>query len=150
MTNPYVFITSDIEGGYSPYQALQGTDSYYTLDDSVNSETLTVTFNAEDEPEFTQFSFYGENVDSFNVKIWRKGGYEYVEFTDQNMVRIHYETMSKQYTDCILQLHISKLNIFTQHNRTVLASDENPQSMVWSNNETKCIPLYTPVLLHKF
>ena len=88
MINPYIFVTSNIEGDYSPFQAVQGTDNYYTLE-GVPEETLTVDIRSWDEPEITQMSLHATNVDSINITIRRKDGPEYKEFTDSDMVRIY-------------------------------------------------------------
>ena len=88
MINPYIFVTSNIEGDYSPFQAVQGTDNYYTLQ-GATEETLIVTIRSWDEPEITQMSLHATNVDSINITIWKKDGSGYIEFTDLDMVRIY-------------------------------------------------------------
>lgn len=144
MNNPYLFVTSDIPGGYSPFQALQGTDSFYTLEDI--EETLTVTFNSEDEPELTHISFHGRNIQSVIIRIWRKDLEVYEEYTDLDMTRINfgdYEYLN--FGDYEYFYFHSPLEEFGDKVEIIiLKNDTNSATDIWGLNVVAC---YTPPVL---
>ena len=130
MLVPHLHITSDSSaaGGAgtptSPFQAVQGTGSKYTLPDGVDQETIiAIISDPQDEPAIDDVSFFGENVLSVTMRIYRKDSLtEYVEYTDQNLVRSYLRIPDKLTKICLVDSSIFKLDESISILRGVLCS----------------------------